>query len=173
MAAMTAWLRYADDVRPVAVKLSTWKGSGAHPKHARAGNRTGEATLKLVVGHSNHGGANNVGYGAPVVAVDKMVNQSGTKHHGIVAKLKQDFARSEAHRRATATVKRTRRRCYRLRGRRATNGVSQRIQASMAGRLSAQGASVALTGFAEAGMRYEDDASSTELWRRRREKLRR
>ena len=75
MAATTARLRYAGDVRPVAVKLSAWKGSGAHPKHARAGNRTGEATLKLVVSHNNHGGANNVGYGAPVAAVDKMVKQ--------------------------------------------------------------------------------------------------
>ena len=30
-----------------------------------------------------------------------------------------------------------------------------------------------MTGFAEAGMRYGNDASSTELWRRRREKQRR
>ena len=29
-----------------------------------------------------------------------------------------------------------------------------------------------MTGFAEADMRYGDDASSTELWRRRREKQR-
>ena len=41
-----------------------------------------------------------------MTAVDKMVNQPGTKHHGIVAKLKQDSARSEGHRRATTTVKR-------------------------------------------------------------------
>ena len=99
-------LRYAGDVRPVAVKLSTWKGSGAHPKHVRAGNRTGEATVKLVVGHSNHGGANNVGDGAPVAAVDKMVKQQGTKHHDNMEKMEQHFARAEANRRATATVKR-------------------------------------------------------------------
>ena len=59
--------------------------------------------------HSNHGGASNDDGDVPVAAVDKMVNQLGTKHHGIVAKLKQDFARSEAHRRATATMKRMRR----------------------------------------------------------------
>ena len=64
--------------------------------------------MKLVVGHSNHGGANNVGYCAPVTVVDKMVKQQGTKYLGIMAKLKQDFARAAAHRRATATVKRTR-----------------------------------------------------------------
>ena len=63
--------------------------------------------------HGNHGGASNDDGDVPVAAVDKMVNQPGTKHHDIVAKLKQDFARSEAHRRATATVKRMRRRRYR------------------------------------------------------------
>ena len=87
MVAMTARLRYAGDVRPVAVKLSAWKGSGTHPKHVRARNRTGEATVKLVVGHSNHGGANNVDDGAPVTAVDKMVKQQSTKHLGNKAKL--------------------------------------------------------------------------------------
>ena len=88
MAATTVRLRYAGETRPVAAKLSAWKGSGAHPKHVRAGNRTGEATVKLIVGHSNHGGANNIGDGAPVAVVDKMVNQQGTKHHGNMAKLK-------------------------------------------------------------------------------------
>ena len=81
-------LRYTGETSPVAVKQSAWEESGAHPKHARAGNRTGEATLKLVVSHNNHGGANNVGYGAPVAAVDKMVTQQSTKHHGNMAKLK-------------------------------------------------------------------------------------
>ena len=64
--------------------------------------------------HSTHGGANNDDDDVPATAVDKMVNQPGTKHHGIMAKLKQGFARSEAHRRALATVRRTRRRCCRL-----------------------------------------------------------
>ena len=93
-----AWLRYVSYVRPVAVKLSAWKGPRAHPKHVRAGNKTGEATVKLVVGHSNHGGANNVGDGAPVAAVDKMVKQQGTKHHGNMEKMEQHFARTEATR---------------------------------------------------------------------------
>ena len=74
--------------------------------------------------HSTHGGASDDGGDVLVAAVDKMVNQPSTKHHGIVAKLKQDFARSEAHRRATATVKRTRRWRCRPRGRKATSGVS-------------------------------------------------
>ena len=47
-----------------------------------------------------------VGDSDPATAVDKMVNQLGTKHHGIMAKLKQDSARSEAHHRALATMKR-------------------------------------------------------------------
>ena len=59
--------------------------------------------------HSTHGGASDDDGDVPVAAVDKMVNQPGTKHHDIVVKLKQDFVRLEAHRRATATVKRTRR----------------------------------------------------------------
>ena len=59
--------------------------------------------------HNTHGGASYDDGDDPATAVDKMVNQPNTKHHGIVAKLKQDFARSEAHRRAMATVKRTQR----------------------------------------------------------------
>ena len=54
--------------------------------------------------HSSHGGATVVDGGVPTTAVDKMVNQPGIKHHGIVAKLKQDLARAEAHRRALATT---------------------------------------------------------------------
>ena len=56
--------------------------------------------------HSSHDGATIVDGGVPATAVDKMVNKLGTKHHGIVAKLKQDFARSEAHHRPLAMVKR-------------------------------------------------------------------
>ena len=57
--------------------------------------------------HSTHGGASNDDGDVPVAAVDKMVNQPGTKQYGIKAKLKQGFARAAAHQRATTTVKRT------------------------------------------------------------------
>ena len=43
----------------------------------------------------------------------------------------------------------------------------------MAGWLGAQGASRAMMGFAATGWRYGDDASSTELWRRREKQRRR
>ena len=62
--------------------------------------------MELVVGHSNHGSANNVGYGAPVAVVVKMVKQQGTKHPSNMEKMEQHFARAEANRRALATVKR-------------------------------------------------------------------
>ena len=82
-----AWLRYAGDVRPVAVKLSAWKGSGAHPKHVRAKSEVGGSTEMLADGHSGHGGAINGDGGAPVTAVDKRSNQSVIEHHGNKAKL--------------------------------------------------------------------------------------
>ena len=44
--------------------------------------------------------------GVPVAAVDEMIKQQGTKHHGNMEKMEQHFARAEANRRATATVKR-------------------------------------------------------------------
>ena len=81
-----AWLCYAGDVRRVAVKLSTWKGSGAHPKHARAEIRTKGAAVKRVDGHSSHGDAGFIDGGVPVAVVDKRLNQQGTKHHGNMAK---------------------------------------------------------------------------------------
>ena len=64
-----------------------------------------------------------VGGGVSVAAVDEMIKQQGIKHHGIMAKLKQDFARAAAHRRALATTALTRRWCYRPRGRKATSGI--------------------------------------------------
>ena len=67
--------------------------------------------------HNTHGGASNDDGDVPVAAVDKMVNQPGTKHHGIMAKLKACSLRAEMHRRTLATVMRTRRRNYRPRGR--------------------------------------------------------
>ena len=99
--------------------------------------------------HSSHGGATVIDGSVPVTAVDKMVNQPSTKHHSIMTKLKQDFSRSEAHRRATATVKRTRRRCYRSRGRKATSGVPRQNQAPRLSELGSQGVGGARTGFAE------------------------
>ena len=42
----------------------------------------------------------------PVAAEDEMIKQPGTKHHGNKVKLEQHFARTEANRRALATVKR-------------------------------------------------------------------
>ena len=62
--------------------------------------------------------------GVPATAKDKWSNEAVTEHHGNPVKLELDFARAEAHRRATATVKRTRRRCCRPRGRKATHSGS-------------------------------------------------
>ena len=61
----------AGDRRPVAIKLSAWKGSEAHPKHVRAGNKAREATVKRFDVHSGHGGASNGDGGVPV-AVDEI-----------------------------------------------------------------------------------------------------
>ena len=43
--------------------------------------------------------------GVPVAAVDKMIKQQGTKHHDNKVKMEQHFARTDANRRAPATVK--------------------------------------------------------------------
>ena len=45
--------------------------------------------------------------GVPVTAKDKQSNQVITEHHDNPVKLEPGFARAEAHRRATTTVKRT------------------------------------------------------------------
>ena len=129
--------------------------------------------MKRFDAHSNHGGASNDDGDVPVAVVDKMVNQPGTKHHGIVPKLKQDFARAVAHRRATATVKRTRRWCCRPRGIKATSGVSRRNQATKTGLLSAQGTSGPVASFAEDVKALRRRQSSTEQRRRRLEKQKR
>ena len=59
--------------------------------------------------HSTHGGASDDDDDASMTVMNKRTNQPSTKQYGIKAKLKQGFARAAAHRRATATVKRTRR----------------------------------------------------------------
>ena len=59
--------------------------------------------------HSTHGGASDDDGDALVTMMNKRTNQPGTKQYGIKVKLKQGFARAAAHRRATATVKRTHR----------------------------------------------------------------
>ena len=108
MVDMTVRLRYAGKMGPVLVKQMTQEDSGAHPEHTGVQGRAGGSMETLVVGHSSHGGASDVDGGVSVTAVDEMIKQQGIKHHDIMAKLKQDFARAAAHRRATTTVKRTR-----------------------------------------------------------------
>ena len=78
MAATTAWLHYAGERMPVAVKQNAWEVSGAHPKHARAERWTGGATEKQVDDHSRHGGEADVDGGISMAAVDEWVNQQGT-----------------------------------------------------------------------------------------------
>ena len=86
---------------------------------------------------SRHDGAEIVGGEALVAVVIKMRNQWVIEYHGIVAKLKQDSVGAEAHRGALATVRRTRWRCCRPRGRRARTAVSRRNQAKLVGWLGA------------------------------------
>ena len=59
--------------------------------------------------HITHDGASDDDGDVPVTVMNKRTNQPGTKQYGIKVKLKQGFARAAAHRRATATVKRTQR----------------------------------------------------------------
>ena len=98
----------ASDRRPVAIKLSAWKGSEAHPKHVRAGNKAGEATVKRFDVHSHHAGASDDDGDVPVTVMNKRTNQLGTKHYCIKAKLEQHRARTVTHRGALATVTRAR-----------------------------------------------------------------
>ena len=69
------WLRYAGEVRPVAVKQKAWEDLVAHPKHARAERGIGGATEKRVDDHSKHGGASCVDGGVLVATVDERINQ--------------------------------------------------------------------------------------------------
>ena len=87
MADTVTWLRYAGDVRSVAVKLSTWKGSVAHPECNGAKSEVGGSTEMLVDGHSDHGGARDGDDDFPMTVVDKRSNQPVTEHHKNKAKL--------------------------------------------------------------------------------------
>jgi len=122
----TARRRYAGETSVVAIKQTAREEPEAHPECAGVGSWTGEATMKQVDVHSNHDGAIFDDDNAPVAAMDKTVNQPGTKHHGIVAKLKACSSRAETHRRMLATVMRTRRRYCRPQGRKRRTASSQR-----------------------------------------------
>ena len=87
MADTVTRLCYAGDVRLVAVKLSAWKGSIAHPERDGAKSEVEGSTEMLVDGHSGHGGASNGDGGALVTTVDKRSNRLVIEHHGNKAKL--------------------------------------------------------------------------------------
>ena len=57
MADTVAWLLYAGNTGPVAVKQTAQEGSAAHPELDGAKNGTEEAMVKQVDVHSTHGGA--------------------------------------------------------------------------------------------------------------------
>ena len=130
--------------------------------------------------YNTHGGTTVVGGGAPATTVVKPSNQQDVKNHNIEMKLKQSFSRSEVDRSALATVRRTRRRRCRPRGRRARTAVSRRSQATKAGRLDAQGVGEAIERFAatvETLQRQcelvEDEQGRWEKQRTRKEERRR
>jgi len=87
MAATTAWLRYAGDVRPVELKQIAMEGSAAHPKHDWAESKAGGAMETRFDGHSGHGEATVVGGGVSATVVVKRIKPPVIEHHGIKAKL--------------------------------------------------------------------------------------
>ena len=78
---------YASDRNPVTLKHTAREEPGAHPEHVEGDGRAGGTTERRVDGHSEHGGANHVGDGISVAAVDKRGNQAVIEHHGNKAKL--------------------------------------------------------------------------------------
>ena len=103
MADTVVRLHYAGEMRPVAAKQNAWEDSVAHPRHARAERGTEGVTEELVVDQGRYGSSAGVDGGVPVTAVDEMIKQQGTKHHGNMEKMEQHFARTEANRRTPAT----------------------------------------------------------------------
>ena len=71
MAGTAERLHYAGETSVVAVKQTAWKEPGAHPEHVEGDGRAGGTTKRRVDGHSEHGGANHVGDGIPMDAVEK------------------------------------------------------------------------------------------------------
>ena len=88
---------YAGETSAVAIKQIAREEPEAHPECAGVGSWTGEATMMHVDVHSYHGGVIFDDGDAPVAAMDKTVNQPGTKHHGIMAKLEACLSRAETH----------------------------------------------------------------------------
>ena len=86
MAATTARLRYASDVRPVKLKQMAQEALVAHPERVEARNEVGEAMERRDDDHGDHGGAKIVGEGELVTAAIKTSNQQRIKHHSIETK---------------------------------------------------------------------------------------
>ena len=82
MAATAVRLRYAGEVRPVAVKQKAWEDSVAHPKLARAEDEPEEQQRSLSSMTADTAEQAVVDDGVPVAAVDEKVIQQDLEHHG-------------------------------------------------------------------------------------------